>query len=246
MTLFRRTRADALDRRLFTWPSGDDFTLRHLLQSVAIIGQIGSGKSSGSGLLLARTVLKIPRSGGLILASKPEDKSWWQARFREAGRSPDLVLFSESSPARCNVIDYEIQSGGDARSLTQFLTITSEVLDSGSGGGRSNDQFWKKSEERVLYNAIEPLRQGTGGVTAPDIQRFVSTAAYKPADLTDENWRGKFHNQVMQAAFDRPRSRIEDADAALYRDFWLNEFPVMDDKPRSSILSGVMKHASHL
>ena len=96
MSIFRRRRSsDALDRRLFTWPSGDQFTLRQLMQSVVVMGQIGSGKSSGSGLLLARTMLKIPRSGGLILASKPEDRAWWETRFREANRVNDLIVFSE-------------------------------------------------------------------------------------------------------------------------------------------------------
>lgn len=236
MTVGFFKKPDPLDQKLFNWPSGDAFTKRHLMQSVAIMGQIGSGKSSGSGLRLARTILKMP-SGGLILASKPEDREWWKQRFQEAGRSKDLIVFAEDTPARCNFIDYEMKSGGDARSLTQFLTVTGEVLDSGSG--RSNEQFWKKSEERILYNCISALMQGNAGVDAPKIQKFITTAAYKPETLADDKWQAQFHNQVLKAAYERKKTRMEQADYDLFYNFWLTEFPQMDDKPRSSILAGV-------
>lgn len=226
-----------LDRVLFKWPgNSDSFTVRHLVQSLVVFGLTGSGKSSGSGLLVSRAILSIP-SGGVILASKPEDREWWEQRFKEAGRPNDLIIFAEDTSARCNFIEFEMKSGGDARSLAQFLTVTSEVLDSGKG--KPADPYWKKSEERWFYNIISALMQGGEPVTAPNIARFLTTAAYNPETLKDKDWREKFHNQVLEKAFDKVKTEREQADFDLFYPFWTTEFPQQDDKPRSSILSGV-------
>ena len=75
--MFRR-KADPLDAVLDYWATNDPLTIRDILRSACIFGQTGSGKSSGSGLMLARALVNYPNSGGLILASKPEDKEWWQ------------------------------------------------------------------------------------------------------------------------------------------------------------------------
>src|SRR5882724_7280656 len=53
----QRSHQTGLNFPLYRWPTGDDFTLAHLLQSVAIFGQIGSGKTSSSGFQLALAYL---------------------------------------------------------------------------------------------------------------------------------------------------------------------------------------------
>jgi type IV secretory pathway TraG/TraD family ATPase VirD4 len=108
------------------------------------------------------------------------------------------------------------------------------------GQARTNDPFWKKLEERIIFCAVEAIKQGTGKVEAPSLLKFISTAAYKPEKLKDEIWRGQFHNKVMEAAYNKTKTSIEQADFDLVFDFWTNEFVNMDDKPRSSGLAGVM------
>jgi len=139
--------------------------------------------------------------------------------------------------AKCNFIDYLTKTGADSRSLTQFFTVTGEVL--APGGGRSNEQFWKLSEEWMFHHGIEGVRQGTGHVSAPDLHRFISTAALKAADLADETWKQGYHNKVLRAAFEKQKTKIEQADYEMLSDYWLNKYPNMDAKPRSSVLSGV-------
>lgn len=236
---FRRKRSrDRLDRPVYRWTKRDVLTQRDLLRSIAIFGASGSGKSSGSGFQLALAAARIPNSGGLILASKPEDRAFWLGVFKRAGREKDLIILGPKEVARCNFIDFEMQSGGDARSLTQFVTIVGETLDSEEG--HSTEPFWKKSEHRLDYNAIEAIRLALSKVTAPDIQRFISTAAYTPQQLVDPSWQKGFHHLTMQTANGRPKTQIEAHDWAALVDYWVNEFPSMDNKPRSSILAGVM------
>jgi hypothetical protein len=67
----------ALNRGIFLWSRHDVFRIRDLLRSIAIWGASGSGKTSGSGFQLARAIFREANTGGLIIASKPEDRKFW-------------------------------------------------------------------------------------------------------------------------------------------------------------------------
>src|SRR5579884_3507252 len=95
---------DLLSDTLFRWSPRDPFLMRDLLRSVAIFGATGSGKTSGSGRLIASALARHPRVGGLILASKPECRYDWQKIFYDAGRPADLIIFNPEGPYRFNFI----------------------------------------------------------------------------------------------------------------------------------------------
>ena len=249
MKLLELPKGDPLDRALYHWHDGTPFLVRELLKSVAIFGQIGSGKSSGSGLLLARAAVKLPNSGGLILASKPEDRDFWERIFKEAGRLDDLIVFGKNEPARCNFLDFELKQGGDARSLTEFLVVTGESLSKGGTG--ENGKYWEMIRGRILYNAIEPLRVGWGEASIPWIQKFISTACTNPAEQWRRTlkegeaetprhlWEKGAHYQTLLRAQAAAKSAVEESDFHLNLDFWMNEFPYMDNKVRSTALADV-------
>ncbi len=235
--------AGTLDDVLFRWPSDDPFTVRHMLRSVEVKGITGSGKSSGSGKYFTEAIVRHPRSTCLILAQKPEDKEFYQEIFRRH-RKP-LVVIEEGSKWRCNFLDTEMKAGADTRGLVEFLTTLGEAIEGGQARGGENAQFWRKLEERITFGAVEALKQGVGTVSAPDLQKFLSTAAYSPQQLLDAAWKEKsFHHQVMQAAYAREKTDIERYDFDVIKDLWTNEFPNMDDKPRSSGLAGIMNTLS--
>ena len=106
-------------------------------------------------------------------------------------------------------------------------------------GGESAD-FWEAEQQRMIYNAVEVVRLATGGVSAPDIQRFITTAPQSVEQIKTEEWQKKFCNQCMKEAFDKEKTPVEKHDYHLAVDYWLSEFPTMADKTRSSILTGVM------
>src|SRR5690348_7647790 len=96
---------DGLDTALLNWTPDDPFTRRDLLDGgVLIIGRTGSGKTSSSGMVLARRIVqdKNKNSCGLINAAKPEDVGMWKQIFAEAGRSNDLIIFDASGKWRFN------------------------------------------------------------------------------------------------------------------------------------------------
>ncbi|OWK40995.1 type IV secretory system conjugative DNA transfer family protein [Fimbriiglobus ruber] len=232
---------DELDRRLLWWTPADPFTVRDLLNGgVSIVGRAGSGKTSSSGRALAAAVVGDPRSGGLILAAKPEDRALWEGLFAAAGRAGDLRVFGPDQPLRLNFLDYVLKSGGHTRDVTRCLaTIAETLLAADSRGGEGAD-FWEREQERMIANAVEVLWLARGNVTAPDIQQFLTTAAADPAELAAAEWQDGFHNQCLRAAFLQEKSAIAAHDFRLAMDYWAGEYPNMADKMRSSILTGVM------
>ena len=234
---------DRLDEPLLWWlkPS-DPFTVRDLLNGgVAITGRAGSGKTSSSGAQIGRSVVQHRRSGGLILAAKPEDLGMWQRIFQQAGREDDLLVFAPDSELRFNFLDYEMRHGGHTRNITKVIMTIGETLKRGdSQPGGEEGQFWEQQNERMIYNAVEVVKLATDHVSAPDIQQFISTAAQNPAQINTPEWQALFHNQCLKAAFHKPKSSIEAHDYQLATDYWLSEFPTMADKTRSSIITGVM------
>ncbi len=78
---------DPLEKLLFRWESGDQFAVRDLLNGgILVLGRSGSGKTSSSGKWFSEAIVRYPKSSGLILCAKPEDKFTWQEIFRLAER----------------------------------------------------------------------------------------------------------------------------------------------------------------
>jgi type IV secretory pathway TraG/TraD family ATPase VirD4 len=229
-----------LSKILFHWSLLDPFPMRDLLRSIVIFGASGSGKTSGSGYLFAKALAGCRKIGGVILASKPEDRQFWEDIFRKAGRARDLVVFSAASALRFNFIDFILRNGGDTREITKAIMVISETLEQSGGEGRQHDPFWRQQNERMIYNAVEIVRRATGTLTAPDLQRFINGAAQAPATLATPEWRSGFQSHCLEAAHSNQRTEIQRHDYALAADYWLNEYPSMSDKTRSSIMAGVM------
>jgi hypothetical protein len=237
----RKLIRDLLDMPLLYWSDGNPFTIRDLLNGgVSITGRAGSGKTSSSGREIAQAIVQHRKTGGLILAAKPEDLEMWQLIFAKAGRSADLLEFSPTSPLRFNFLGYVLGMGGHTRDVTRCITVIGETLRASDTKGGESADFWEREQERMIYNAVEVVRQATGSVSAPAIQRFISSAPMSLAQIASPEWRSGYCNQCLADAFEKKKSGVESHDYALAADYWLSEFPSMAEKTRSSILTGVM------
>lgn len=233
---------DPLDAVLLHWNESDAFTVRDLLNGgAAVFGRTGSGKTSSSGKALANAIVRHGNSGGLILAAKPEDRSMWEGIFKAAGRSDDLLVFSPEHPLRFNFLNWELTTGGGhTRNITKCITVIGETLRSSDTAGGENADFWQREQERMIFNAVEIVKQATGKVGAPELHTFITTAAMNSSVIGTEEWQGKFHNRCLKGAYERDKTPTEQHDFEMARDYWLSEFPNMADKTRSSIMTGVM------
>lgn len=235
--------ADKLDRVLLHWDEDNAFSVRDLLSGgVQILGRTGSGKTSSSGKALARAIVGLPGSGGLVIAAKPgEDRAMWEAIFTQAGRRDDLLIFAPDQPLRFNFLSYEMnQGGGHTRNITKTLMTIGESLRSSDKSGSEDSDFWEREQERLLFNAVELVKLAMGPFTAIDLHRFISTAAMSPDDFHQDAWLEGFHNQVLRAAYESPKTAVERHDYELARTYFETEWVAMADRTRSSILTGVM------
>ena len=78
-----------LDLPLITWPMGYPFTVRDACEGVMILGGLGSGKTSGSGALLAKKYL-TNNFGGIVLTAKEEEVELWKA-YCKKGSTTNVV-----------------------------------------------------------------------------------------------------------------------------------------------------------
>lgn len=232
---------DPLDQPLLWWTPDDPLTVRDLLNGgIQIFGRSGSGKTSSSGRAIAQAVLRYTKSGGLIVAAKPEDLAFWQALFKAAGREADLIVFGPGGDRRFNFLSYVLAMGGQTRDVTRCLTMINETLRSSDTKGGENADFFEKEQERMIFNAVEVVKLATGSVSAPDIQKFITTAPQNAAQIGTPEWQKGYCNQCIATAFAKSKTPIEAHDFQLAADYWLTEFPNMADKTRSSIQTGVM------
>jgi type IV secretory pathway TraG/TraD family ATPase VirD4 len=232
---------DPLDAVLFNWTEHDPLTVRHVLNGgVAVLGRSGSGKTSSSGKVLGRALVCLGNSGGLILSAKPEDLAMWTGIFEQAGRGDDLIVFGPDRNYRFNILDYALRMFGHTREITKTITVIGETLRSSDTNASENADFWQREQERMIFNAVEIVKLGTGRAHAPDIQKFITGAAQNGQQLKDDDWRRDFHCELIRRAAARHKSAMEEQDFGQAVDYWLAEIPTMADKTRSSITTGVM------
>ena len=236
-----RRKQHPLDRVLLKWNDyGDVFRKRDLLQSICVQGASGSGKTSGVGFQLAKSLVADPGISGVIIASKTgEDRAFWQKLFAQSGRANSLIVIAPDLPLGFNWLDWEVRNGADSREIANLLMTAGETLKRGEGGGKSQDPFFNVASERMIQKGVEPLRLATGHVDAFDLQRFINGMALTAQQLSTAEFREGFHCKILEAAYLAARSDIEKSDMEQCLEAWLNEYVNLNDRTRSSISTQV-------
>ncbi len=202
------------------------------------MGASGSGKTSSVGFLLGKALAASPKVGGLIIASKPEDRAFWRVDFRGGG--PGACRLRPGSSHRFNVIDFEAKNGDGRGEITQCIMTIGESLYAGgrrwdatrSGSSRTaapSTTRWRCSSRRTA-GWIRGTSSGSS-TTRRCLARKWAARSGRPATTTTRLPQAIRRRQIGH----RGRTIIN-----LAQQFWLNEWPCMNDKTRSSILAGVM------
>lgn len=203
----------------------DTWTLADSFQSVLILGENGSGKSSGSGNLLARKYLEAG-FGGLVLCFKTDEADEWRKRLKAAGRERDGRFFSVDSPYRFNFVDYEAKTGG-----IDFLdNIATLLMDVASIQRRSqptgNDAtFWIPQKKKFLLNALTVLMLARQPIQMHTIYRMMNSSPREPRLVKDEKWMAE--SFLYQLLLKADRNTEDFSEWELVSDYWLKEMPNM-------------------
>jgi TraM recognition site of TraD and TraG len=216
----------------------DRWRVRDACEGTQIFGATGSGKSSGSGRALARAFLENG-FGGLVLCAKTDEPELWFRYAEETGRTSDLILLSRE---RFNFLHYEAHRPGAGAGQTENLvTLFMQVAEIANQrhGYASADQYWERAVKQMLRNAVDLLAIARGTISLPELFEIVRTAPQDTNEAASAAWKSDsicfdYIQKAADNATKKPNLQPEYAMAAKY---WLEEFPRMDNRPRSSIVS---------
>ncbi|RDB07843.1 type IV secretory system conjugative DNA transfer family protein [Runella aurantiaca] len=183
------------------------WSIRHALEGVQIFGGIGSGKTSGSGRMLALKYL-TNGFGGLVLTVKPDEKELWQHYCRLAGRENDLLILEPGGSHRFNFLQFEAKQSSS--SLTENLVdVLKTVIRAGEekSGGKSDDAFWETALDMLIFHVIDLCQLAYGHVSVQQMYDIVQTIPKSEEGLqTDGSAAGK--PKAFQQAFEAARLQV--------------------------------------
>ena len=230
----------SLDRVIYSFNGQEDFTIGNACEGVQIYGGIGSGKTSGSGEALSRAFLNAG-FGGLVLCAKKDVLEEWKRLAEQTGRANNLLVFDGSGDFVFPFLQYEIERKGEGAGYTEnlvrlFTTVYEAIDRSKSGGG--NDPYWARAMQQLLRNSIDLCMIARGTVSVPLIRDAILSAPTSMDQIDLDEWKNKSlcwkllleghakkHDKWVQYDFDSTAS------------FWLEEYPALDEKTRSNVLS---------
>ena len=140
-------------------------TVGQSFRGTIVLGNTGSGKSSGTAAHLSRAMLRAGY-GGLVLCAKIGEADAWRARAEAAGRTGDLVFVTDGGPSRLNFLDYELTEGSkDTEGVVGLLTAMTQVLEPDDG----RQDVWERAGKELLRNALHLLQLAGEQMTATSI-----------------------------------------------------------------------------
>lgn len=158
----------------------DAFTIRDAVEGVQIFGGIGSGKTSGSGRMLALKYLDAG-FGGLVLTTKIEERRMWEEYCHEALRYDDLIIIEPGGKHRFNFIEYETVGRNKNAATSNIVQMLKTVIQAGEerGGVSGKDPFWETALDMLIFNTIDLCFLAYGKVTIELMYQIVLSAPKK-------------------------------------------------------------------
>jgi len=218
----------------------DAWRIKDACEGVVIFGATGSGKTSGSGQTLARAYLGVG-FGGLVLCAKPDEPALWTQYAAKMVRQSDLILFGTDPRWTFNFLEHESRRQGAGASLTENLVnLFTEIasIGAGSAGGSTSDPFWDRAMRSLVRNCVDLLAAAGVPVTLHNMFDVVRSAPTSLEVIQSEEWRQASscwrHVQVAQKAVSASGHRIDLHEVIAY---WLDHFPTLGERTRSSIVA---------
>lgn len=236
---------DILDEPLLAFENGEAWTVRDACEGTQIFGGTGSGKTSGSGETIARNMLEL-KFGGLVCTAKPDEADLWQRLARETGREGSLVFVrpgenGEAPVWRFNFLDYERNrtsaGGGRTENIVNLLTTVTEIAE-GKQGQEGGDPFWKRAMQELVRNAVDALALAGQPITLDNIARLIATAPQDAAQVHSEDWQNSSYLfTVLSQADAKATSDRQQRDLELTGRYWMQAYPQLNDRTRTSIVA---------
>jgi type IV secretory system conjugative DNA transfer VirD4/TraG family protein len=196
----------SLDKVLVSFGNKGNWTSRNAVEGVQIFGGIGSGKTSGSGQMLALKFLEAGY-GGLVLTVKPDEKEMWLNYCRQANRENDLLIVEPNGNNFFNFLDYESSTSGN--SITENIVEVLKTVIRASAeksSGRTDDDFWETALDMLIFNVIDLCKLAYGRITIKDMFDIVQTL---PKSEDDESKITENENTPFERAYEKANDLVE-------------------------------------
>lgn len=226
-----KPRGDILATRLVALTAYDDFTIGDLMQNVSILGQPGSGKTTGSGAHLAKAILRSG-AGMLVLCAKADERALWEHYCAEAGRTGSLLIF-DGKRHRYNFIAAELARHG-IDGINIIIECIMQVLDAArslSGGARKGDVFWEDIIRLLLRYSLIVIYLAKGTISIGDILAFIRSAPRSMEDMSSPEWQ---HNSFFYQCFAAVRHTIDPKLGQQILSFWRDQWMTLDAKTKGN------------
>jgi Type IV secretory system Conjugative DNA transfer len=180
-----------------------NWSIRHAVEGVQIFGGIGSGKTSGSGNMLALKYL-ASGFGGLVLTVKSTEKEAWQEYCRLTGREKDLIILEPNGEHCFNFLQYE--TAQSQKALTEnIVDVLKTVIRAGQEkhSGKSDDAFWETALDMLIFNVIDLCRLAYGTISIQQMYDVVQTIPKGNDGIQTDSAQGEV--KAFQKAFEMAR-----------------------------------------
>lgn len=230
-----------LDKRLLAFGRKDHFRTRNACENLLVTGGVGSGKTSGSGNAFRKAYL-ASGMGGLVLCAKPDEASTWRKAMRKAGRKRDLIIVDADAKERFNILNYAAEvlaKNGFDQNLIELMRRFAEASNVASASNNGNENaFFSDAAMHWLSHIFPILRLAEPALRLKDVYKFVSSAPKSEKQVRSPEWQDSAYcceviervSNLADAGDARAAQVLED-----HGNFWVNEYPNLADKTRSSI-----------
>jgi len=230
-----------LDRPLYNFTPGDDFTTRDAVEGAAIVGRTGSGKSSGPGRALSLSYLRA-MMGGLVVCHSREELAEWQRRAQLAGRADDLVVIVAGGPNRLNVLEHAGKHAASAAELPELVADIigelGELTEPGKLTYDNNPFFRNAMNGGRIKPAVQLLQLAEEPITIDNISRIIAEAPTSTAEAEDPSWRSSsFTFQLLNRAFENTKSSAHVHRFTQVKNHWLTTYPREHYETRENVNS---------
>ena len=218
----------------------DSWTIRDAYEGVQIFGELGSGKTSGSGKALATAFLGAG-FGGLVLTAKADERKLWEELAAATGRSDDLHIFSPERGQGFNFLNYELKRPGKGAGDTDnLIKLFRYILDIAEQKTSSKEApFWDNSLNQLLRNSIDIATAAHSSLQLREINEIIKSAPYYPEQLESPDWKEESFciYSIEKALANETLSPQKKRDVEFAADYWLKEFPFQNAKTRATVVS---------
>jgi hypothetical protein len=206
------------------WMGERPWTIRDSLEGTAILGDMRSGKTTGSGRTVRRAFLEAGY-GGLVLTKKNDEAQSWIEDAWDCGRQDQLLVVHPSQPFRFNFLPYQFTRAGEGagyleNAVQMFLSIIENRRE--SRGPRNDQEFFTDGAKDLVRHCLAILLLSGEQLSMDNMRRIVRSLPYASTE-GPKFPQGSYLQTILQRAI-RQANFGADLTARDVEEYFLGEF----------------------